>query len=310
MPLHPHVRARLHVFDDLGPETSMADLGAAMARFEQDPEPWSGSRLTVERSTVEGPHGAVPVRTYAPEQAAAGVLLWLHGGAFFAGDLDMPESDMVASLVAERAGIAVVTADYRLARGGVRFPVPLDDSYAAWRWVVEELGAGSARVEVGGASAGASLAAGCLLLDRERGAVRTADRLLLAYPFLHHPLPAPSAALSASLSAELPSALRFDPDFVDFVMRNYVGRIYDVPTTAAPGQADLRGLPPVRVVVAEYDDLRPSGELLQRQLLDAGVEVDLRLAEGMPHGYLNRSPSLAEVAETVEFLVGEGRTQN
>jgi len=44
-----------------------------------------------------GPHGLVPVRIYAPDSPVdAPCLVWMPGGAFVAGNLDMPEADWVA----------------------------------------------------------------------------------------------------------------------------------------------------------------------------------------------------------------------
>ena len=85
-------------------------------------------------------------------------------------------------------------------------------------------------------------------------------------------------------------------------MRRYVGRTSDVPALALPGHARLDGLPPVHVLNAEFDDLRPSGELLVRQLREAGVPAHEYLARGMLHGHLNRLPSLAEVDASLEWL--------
>jgi hypothetical protein len=56
-------------------------------------------------------------------------------GAFIGGDLDMPEADWVARELVSRAGIVVVSVDYRLCVNGVTYPVPHDDVVAAMRWV-------------------------------------------------------------------------------------------------------------------------------------------------------------------------------
>jgi acetyl esterase/lipase len=280
----------------------MATFSAATALFEQDPEPWVMPPVTVLDETAPGPHGPVDVRIYAPENVGNGLITWIHGGAFMIGDLDMPESHMVGAELAHRSGRAVVAIGYRLAVGGVRHPVPLDDCVAAWRWAVDEWGAAAPGVTLGGASAGATLALGCALLDREHGR-RPADALALVYPFVHYPMPAGGAELAAELAAELPAAMRFTPEFTDAVIRNYLGRIHDVPPLVIPGTADLRALPPVSITVAEYDDLRPSGEIFARQLRDADVDVALRVAEGMPHGYLNRTTYLDEVGLTLADIL-------
>jgi acetyl esterase/lipase len=274
--------------------------------FEQDPEPWSGPEVDVISKTIPGPNGPVDVRIYNASARASGLVTWIHGGAFMVGDLDMPESHMVAAEVARRSNRAVVAVGYRLALAGVRHPVPLDDCYAAWRWAREEFAPDAPSATLGGASAGASLAMGCALLDRDHASPRPATGLALIYPFMHYPMPAADAPLAAELAAELPPAMRFTSDFTDTIIRNYTGRLSDLPPLAIPGIADLRGLPPTRITVAQYDDLRPSGEIFSRQLSDAGVNVTLRLAEGMPHGFLNRTTFLDEVGLTLEDIAAAG----
>ena len=58
--------------------------------------------------------------------------MWVHGGAFMGGYLDMPESNWVALELAAR-GIPVFAVDYTKCLGDVHYPVPSDDVLAAWR---------------------------------------------------------------------------------------------------------------------------------------------------------------------------------
>jgi acetyl esterase/lipase len=100
----------------------------------------------------------------------------------------------------------------------------------------------------------------------------------------------------------LPRLLRFSAQDVESMVRGYVGRITDLPAHALPGAAPLHDLPPTSLLLSEYDELRASGELLSRQLLESGVEVRRYLACGMPHGHLNRTPALAEVDRSLDWL--------
>ncbi|MEV6345674.1 alpha/beta hydrolase fold domain-containing protein [Actinoplanes sp. NPDC051851] len=264
------------------------------------------------------------MRIYGEGCPGGDVLVWAHGGGFRHGDLEMPEAHMVAAELARRAGVIVVSVGYRLATGTVRYPVPIDDVHAVWGWVctgggqpgtVTSSGPGDeqrdravsavpadglpcravsavpgdeqrgralsaglgdglpGRVAIGGASAGAALALATAMRARDAGE-RTADLLVLAYPFVHYPSPG--------------AGDRADIEDVEDMVRNYVGRISDVPPDALPGMARLDGLPPVTVVLSEDDYLRPSGELLERQLREVGVPVETMLAAGTTHGHLNR----------------------
>lgn len=81
-----------------------------------------------------------------------------------------------------------------------------------------------------------------------------------------------------------------------------MGRISDLPPDAMPGAARLDGLPPTRIVVSEFDDLRSSAELLERQLRERDVPVESYLALGMTHGHLNHPPRLPAIDESIDFL--------
>ncbi|MFF3304832.1 alpha/beta hydrolase [Streptomyces sp. NPDC001741] len=265
--------------------------------MKQAPIPTS---VTTEDHSIEGPHGTIPLRVYRPAGRPTSALLWMHGGGFRHGSIDMPEAHGVSGELAARASALVVSVDYRLAGDGLVFPVPLDDVYAAWEWLGPvATRSGLTTRALGGASAGAALALAAAV--RGRDGSMPADRLLLAYPFAHHPNPALDQETARAMDA-MPEILRFPPEEVDSMVANYVGRITDVPALALPGAARLDGLPATAIVLSQYDDLRPSGELLQRQLDSVGVPVRTHLATGMPHGHFNHTPLSAEASASLEFL--------
>ncbi|MFD0517730.1 alpha/beta hydrolase [Paractinoplanes durhamensis] len=166
------------------------------------------------------------LRTYQPAEPHGPVLVWMHGGAFMFGDLDMPEADQVARQLCER-GVAVVSVDYTLApldalpallpadgagpdlpppplspAPRARFPVASLQIAAAFDWATgnaKNLGGDPQRVSVGGASAGANLAASAGMRLRDRGTDRPAS-LALVYPVLHNEVPAVNDELAALLA--------------------------------------------------------------------------------------------------------------
>ncbi len=307
MPVHPAIAARFPLIRDLQPGVDVDDVPeSALAWFA----PYGDYRLpdvAVEDRDIDGPHGRIPVRIYRPRNASGPRpgLLWNHGGGFTAGDLDMPEAQIVGAEIAARAGAVVVSVDYRLAVGGVRYPVPVDDVAAAWSWfrgAAGELGVDPAHAAIGGASAGANLAVAATLRTRDAGRPLP-SALLLAYPALHFPTPALPDALAAEMR-ELPPMLRFTPRMITDITAAYLGRITDIPSNLMPGLANLDGLPRTRIVVSEYDDLRPSGELFVEQLTERRIPVELTVARGMLHGHLNIPPvpELPEVGRSIDFL--------
>ncbi len=257
--------------------------------------------VAIEERRIEGPHGEIPLRIYLPAGASTGLgLVWCHGGAFFAGDLDMPENDWVARQLAQR-GIRVVTVDYRrvplpegprwkdlavssdLERPN-HFPVASEEVTAAWIWAANHDPARS--WALGGASAGANLVSGATLRLRDRGGP-IPRALLLAYPVVHAELPPLSAELQAKAKA-LPEEAVFWPDSVRSMNVNYVEdpELLKQPY-AFPGGHDLSGLPPTFIINSDLDTLRASGEQFGAELAAAGVDVTVIREPGTVHGHLN-----------------------
>ena len=309
MPIHPAIASNFHLLEGLTSfEAAMADPDqrARLDEFMSITGAPLPPQVRTRDETVNGPHGPVPVRIYLPtgDDADRPGLVWLHGGAFLGGDLDMPEADWTARQMADRAGAVVVSVDYRLCHGGVHFPVPHDDVVAAFRWTrdnADALGIDPARLSIGGASAGGNLAIGAALKLRDADGAPPAA-LLPIYPVAHAVLPPASASLAAKM-AEVPALLRFLPKDTDFFNTNYLGG----PLSSADGYAFgalavLDGLCPTLVVNAEYDDLRSSGEAFVAQLALAGVDVRQVTAVGMLHGFLNTRPDIEPVDSALTLM--------
>ncbi|MET0296855.1 MAG: alpha/beta hydrolase fold domain-containing protein [Microbacterium sp.] len=232
------------------------------------------------------------VRVYPAREPNGSGLVWAHGGGFAAGDLDMPEADGVAHAIANR-GTTVVSVDYRLVGGDVRYPAPSDDVLAAWDWTVANAGRlriDASRLALGGASAGANLATGAILRLLASGGVLPA-LAVLAYPTLLAVQPAPDAALRTILD-DNPAADRFRPELVRAMYEDFLGGpVDDAPLPAIPGLAtvdDLADFPPTLMINGEADELRVSGEHFAATLAAAGREIEAVVEPGTDHGHLNR----------------------
>jgi len=243
---------------------------------------------------IDGPHGRlVPARLYrdAAAPASGRALVWVHGGAFIGGHLDMPEANWVALELAAR-GIPVLSVDYVKCLGDVHFPEPTDEVRTAWHHARahagELFGVDAEAVLLGGASAGGNLTAGAVAQLQDAGEPVPAG-LILVYPAVHPNGPEASADVDlASPHGQLAS--------------NFAGSeeaLRDPQAFAALGRVDV--FPSTFVVVCEKDDLRPSGEAFARQLEDAGIEVELHLEAAAGHGHINE-PSDPTALLTVEAI--------
>ncbi len=68
---------------------------------------------------------------------------------------------------------------------------------------------------------------------------------------------------------------------------------------AAPLRADLTGLPPVMVLLAEMDVLRSEGEALVAKLRASGVTVETETFPGVVHGFLRATGSVRKARDAV-----------
>ncbi|WP_457949764.1 alpha/beta hydrolase [Pseudarthrobacter sp. alpha12b] len=262
---------------------------------------------------VPTPEGRVPGRLYCcPGEALAG-LVWVHGGAFIAGDLDMPEAHWVSLYLASH-GISVLSLDYRKALHGVKYPAPSNDVLAGWRWASENLESLGLRtvgdLHLGGASAGAALTAALTGRLRDESGQMPAS-LLLAYPLVHAELPPLNEDLRGKM-AGVPAELAFGPDFIRDINLNFAGSEDTFKDGHAfAGEGDVKGFPPVYIINSESDTLRASGELFAAQLEAAGVPVRMEMEPDSMHGHLDHphtGPAKHSVEQMLAWLRGTAGT--
>ncbi len=103
-------------------------------------------------------------------------MLYLHGGGFIGGSIDV--ADEPCRAMANATGAIVVSAEYRLAPEHT-FPAAPDDAYAALIWVaarIADFGGDPDNIVIVGDSAGGNLAAVTALRVRDEGGPRLRGR--------------------------------------------------------------------------------------------------------------------------------------
>ncbi|WP_211347030.1 alpha/beta hydrolase [Saccharothrix australiensis] len=231
---------------------------------------------------VEAAGRQVPVRVLLPagDTAPRGVHLDIHGGGFYLGSA--AQGDARNRRLADALGVAVVSVDYRLAPEHP-WPAAPDDCETAALWLLERAEArfGTTRLSIGGFSAGATLAMTTLLRLRDRGVVD---------PFAGAALQFGTYDLSG-----LTPAGRLIAD--EYFIQAYAGHVPDrTAPDISPVYGDLRGLPPVLVVVGSLDVLLEDNLAMTARLSAAGGEVDLRIYPEAPHGFTSRPTGMADAA--------------
>lgn len=242
--------------------------------------PWTagGPQMAFSETLRIGDEG-LRVRVHVPPSGAGGgTLVYLHGGGWALFSVDT--HDRLMREYAARAGCGVIGLDYSLAPEHP-FPAALDDIEACLAWLMEEgkgMGLNTARIALGGDSAGGNLSLTTALRRRDRGEPGLAG-LLLNYAALDTTERASHARYDGEpymLSVEEMKAFWLD----------YLG----APTTddpyARPLLADLRGLPPVHLCIAECDILLDENLELKSRLEAVNVPVSAEIYPGATHSFL------------------------
>ena len=227
--------------------------------------------------------------------------VWFHGGGWVVGSI--ATNDPTCRALANASGAIVVSVDYRLAPEH-RFPIPLDDCYAAMEWAganAASFGGDPSRLAVAGSSAGGNLAAAVALRARDEGGPRLAHQSLIC-PVVDNDLERPSYVENAEgygLSLET----------MRYFLECYVSGEADAsnPYVVPMKADDLSGLPSAFVLTCEYDPLRDEGEAYAERLREAGVPVKLSRYNGQVHALFNAGVPFTRTWDAIDEAATELR---
>ncbi len=288
---------------------AMAELGAKPLQEMTPQEAREFSRLQKDLTgpgpqmasaydeTVRAADGSqFGVRVLIPEGDPLALILYYHGGGWVLGAID--DFDALGRILADRLSACVVLVDYRLAPEH-RYPVAADDAWAALRWADQQMPSIAGRrvpLVVMGDSAGGNLSAVVSLRARDAGGPRI-DHQVLIYPVT---------------DADLDNGSYVDPENQLMLTRDGMAWFWDHyapdpadrlhPDAAPLRAADLGGLPPAIVLIAEHDVLRDEGEAYADRLRAAGVPVQRRCFAGQMHGFFTMVGVLPGSADGIDYV--------
>ena len=259
---------------NLPPMTRENIVGVRAAlKGNRTPQP----KVAPEQITVDGPDGPVTVFVYRRDKSSVQpALVWIHGGGYILGSA---EDDRAADIAAT-LDCAVYSVDYRLAPEHP-FPAGSEDCYAVLQWVAANAASEKidvTRIAIGGASAGSGMAAGVVLMNRDRGGADLCFQLLI-YPMLdnlhdtasgqytNHPVWSQSTSFDAW----------------EMYLNGTPGADAS-PYAAAARAKDLTNLPPAFVCVGAQDLFRDEDVAYAQRLIAAGIPCELTVFPGLFHG--------------------------
>ncbi len=270
---------------ELSPEDARAVLSSLQAGEDVEKLP-----ADIEDRTLPcGPGDrGVSIRIVRPRGRtdALPVIMHFHGGGWVLGGKDT--HDRLVRELAHGAQAAVVFVNYTPAPEA-RFPVQLEEAYAATKWIAENgesLGMDPSRLVVLGDSVGGNMAAVVALMAKERGGPRIALQVLF--------YPVTDANFETGSYEAFASGYFLARDGMKWFWDNYLPNVEDrARPHASPLRAsldELKGLPPALVIVGEHDVLRDEGEAYAHKLAEAGVRVEATRFLGTIHDFVMLNP--------------------
>ncbi len=208
--------------------------------------------------------------------------LSIHGGGMISGK---PEDNNSSNAeLATGLNCIVVSVDYRLAPQA-QYPCQIEDCYSTLKWMhdnAQELGIDTKRIAIGGASAGAGLAASLALMARDKGEIKVILQVLKS-PMLDD---------RTCIKAPHPynGEYVWTPELNQLGWQSMLGKApgsADIsPYASAPRSNDLSGLPATFISVGAIDLFFDESVDYAKRLVRAGIPTELHVYPGAHHAAL------------------------
>lgn len=267
------------------PDFNNLPLSEMRRACEQVRAPWAAGGPTMtqrQERMVATPVGEVRVRIHNPSpRANKPALIYMHGGGWTTFSIDT--HDRLMREYAARADVVVIGVDYALSPE-VKFPVAQRQVAEVVRWAREhheELRINRDRIALGGDSAGGNLAITTALRLRDEGEPDAVQAVVTNYA-VTDTYSTPEALQRYGYEGYMLGA----DEMVQF-WNNYLNSPDEARNPlVCPVHADLRGLPPVFMVIPECDILTEQNWRLADRLKQAGVQVTTSFYNGASHSFL------------------------
>ncbi len=266
------------------PNATVAQMRAGMELFSE--------RVATDVTCETVNAGGVPAEWIIPPTAAADrVILYLHGGGYVMGSIKTHRATVAR--IARAAQARALAIDYRLAPEHP-FPAALEDTLAAYRWLLGN-GYRPGKIVIAGDSAGGGLTLAALLSIR--------DRKL--------PMPAAAAPISPwtdmeATGASFESRANRDPMVGKAELlpmaKLYLGNADPKNPLAAPIHADFHGLPPLLIQVGDAETLLDDATRVAQRAKRDGVKVELEVWPDMFHVWHAFAKILPEGQQAINKL--------
>lgn len=245
---------------------------------------------TIQVETVEA--DGIQAEWLTPHNAnPAHVILFFHGGGYVTGSI--ADHRMMCGLLAEAANTKVLVPEYRLAPEHP-FPAAVDDALKVYHWLLKQ-GFSSEKIILAGDSAGGGLSLAAALALKEKGESLPAAILCLS-PWADLTLKGDSHTTRAKAEVILKTETLREWSLCYTDEANLSNPL------VSPVFGDFRGFPPIFIQVGSDEVLLNDALMVTEKARSAGVDVTLKVWDGMWHVWQALGNLLPENKKTFEEI--------
>lgn len=246
--------------------------------------------ITVEKINMEGIQAEWLI-PFSSSTRSEKVILYLHGGGYVTGSIE--DHRMMCGLLANATGTKVLIPEYRLAPEHP-FPAALDDALKVYQWLLDQ-GYSSANMIIAGDSAGGGLSIATVLALKEKSGSLPAAVVCLS-PWADLALTGQSHTTKAKAEAIL------NKDVLHEWALCYTDESNLTNPLVSPIHGDFHGFPPLLIQVGSEEILLDDSTLLAEKAKSAGVDVTLKIWDGMWHVWQALGDLIPENKKTFEEI--------
>lgn len=225
--------------------------------------------LLTEPVNIKGLHGEWVSAASTHEHT---VVLYFHGGGFFAGTCLFYRD--IAARISHYSGVKVLTFEYRLAPEHP-YPAANEDALTAYYWLREQ-GYSASQIMFGGDSVGATLALMTLITLRDRGEDLPVGAFLLSpHSDLVH---LDGDSYVTNKEQDPTGSLEGNQRILAAYLSSWESA---APEILSPLRMNLAGLPPLFIQVGSMEVLLSDAVRLRERAEQAGVDVTLEIWDNM-----------------------------
>ena len=246
--------------------------------------------------------GNIPVRYYRGKNKSKNeilpIMIYFHGGGWVLGSADT--HDQVCSLLVNNGRYDLISVEYSLAPEAI-FPQAINEGKSILKSIDKNkfgLNINNKKIILCGDSAGGNIATALANYNKN---ILKANVILqvLFYPVTH-------------MFSRYDSKNKYDglilnkklmKWFEDHYCPNKIRKKYiDDPRLSPIKNKQMKGMPDTLLVLAECDPLYDEGLLYGKKLKKNNVKAEIKVYEGLMHGFLTMGGVIKEVSSVLAFI--------